>query len=102
MLNLIVGNIDSAAALVLVTIFAGGTLITVSIIVKRRTMLEINNEFELGKMKEADAHALNLAQNARVEKVALAEMAMKREIEFKRIDGGMITSHSSKTEGQDG
>lgn len=101
MLNLIVGNIDSAAALVLVTIFAGGTLITTSIIVKRRTVLEINNEFELGRMKEADAHALNLAQNTRAEKVALAEMALKREIEFKRIDSNMITSHSSSTEGQD-
>jgi hypothetical protein len=90
MLNLIVGNVDSGAALVLVVIFAGATMITTSIIIKRRSVLEINNEFELGKMKEADAHALNLAQNARAEKVALAEMAMKREIEFKRIDGNAI------------
>jgi len=102
MFNLIVGNIDTAAALVLVTIFAGATMITTSIIVKRRTVLEINNEFELAKMKQHDFMEVQIESQKRAHELALARLAADTEVNVKRIDSGMITSHSSKTEEQDG
>lgn len=90
MLRWIVGNVDANSALVLMVLLAATCVIATAFIVKRRSVLEINNELELAKYKEKSAFDLAIAQGARTEKIALAEITVKREIEMRRIDGNAI------------
>lgn len=82
MLSSFVGSVDANAAFVLVVAFAGLCIVITSLIVKRRSRLDINNEFELAKMKQ-DAEASQKQ----------FQIETTRMVEFKKIDQGLITSH---------
>lgn len=96
------GSVDPVAAGFALVAFAGMiTIIITSMIVKRRSKLELNHEFEIGKLKLYNEDEQAKRNNQRSLEVSLAEMGLKRELEFKRIDSGMIdlqaTSASQKS-----
>ena len=86
MLSQLIGPVDMNAAAVLVAISITLCIIITTMVAKRRSRRELEQEFELAKIKlrdERDIKAANL-QNT-------------RDLEFKRIDQNLITSHSSST-----
>lgn len=85
MLTQLVGQVDANAALVLIVIAAGLTIVVTSLIVKRRSRTDISNEFELAKMKQDQEN--NRAQYS---------LETQRSVEFKKIDQGLITSHRAE------
>lgn len=83
MLSQLVGTVDINAAAVLVVIFAGIGVSCVTMIAKRRSRLELTQEFELAKIK---------AQNE-IDSIAYKNET-DRAYKFKQIDQGLITSHA--------
>lgn len=85
MLAKIVGDVNMYSAAVLISICFMFTVVGAIWFAKRRSKLEVNNELELAKIKQADYHA---------------EMAFKLDTErgfkFKQIDAGLITSHKRR------
>lgn len=100
MFSLIVGPVDMFAAAVLVALFISGGIFFTSWITTRRSRQSVDNDFYLAKLKEANAQALAVHRDDNVKEVRFAELALKKEIEWKRIDANMITSHTSDTESQ--
>jgi hypothetical protein len=90
MLAMIVGNVDVNSAFVLVVIFGAIGIVITAIVVKRRSLVEMNHEFELAKYKDRNQTDVALAQNKRAETIEMANIASKQGVEFKRIDSGMI------------
>ncbi len=82
MFKLLIGEVDLYSASVLVAMAAGLAIFCTTWIAQRRSRVEINNDFELAKIRQADETRLKLTK----------ELDWK-EVEFKKIDGGMITSH---------
>lgn len=82
MLSNFVGAVDFNSALVLVAAFVCFGVIATSLIVKRRSRLDINNEHELAKMKQESE-----------ERRALFALETERAYKFKQIDQNLITSH---------
>lgn len=82
MLSNLVGNVDMNAALVLVAAIVCVCVVATSLIVKRRSRVDIANEFELAKMRQdaANAHAMYAAET-------------DRSYKFKQIEQNLITSH---------
>lgn len=87
MLSQFVGQVDANSAFVLIAIVACIGIIVTSIIVKRRSRLDINNEHELAKMKID-------ASNQRELYVVETDRAYK----FKQLDKNLITSHKEESE----
>ena len=86
----LVGNVDVPAAAVLVAMFIGiGIVSTVGI---AQHMSERAYQVKMRELENSDAQAeRNVALQRDIE---LGKIASNREIEFKRIDTNMITSHS--------
>jgi FtsZ-interacting cell division protein ZipA len=82
MLSNLVGQVDFNAALVLVAAIVCACVVVTSLIVKRRSRIDVSNEFELAKMKQE-------AENAR----ALYVVETDRAYKFKQVESGLITSH---------
>jgi len=101
MFQWIIGHVDQNSAAVLIVLSICLCVVGTSLIVRRRSKVDVEHEFELAKMKQRDTvHAQMEAQKLEHER-ALARLTADTEVNVKRIDSGMITSHSSKTEGQD-
>lgn len=83
MLSNLVGSVDINSAIVLAVALICTCIVITSLIVKRRSRVDVSNEFELAKMKQE-------AENAR----ALYTVETDRAFKFKQIDGGLITSHT--------
>jgi len=100
MLQWIVGNVDANSAAVLIMLSVCLCVAGTALIVRRRTKVDVEHEFELAKMKLRDAReAEAVAQKSRHE-LAMARLAADTDVNIKRIDSGMITSHTSRTEAQ--
>lgn len=84
MLSQLVGPVDFNAALVLIVIFGGIGASCLALIAKRRSRLEITQEFDLAKLK-AEQEAGSTAYRNETD----------RAFKFKQIDQGLITSHAS-------
>lgn len=102
MLRWIIGNVDQNSAAVLIVLGICACVIVTSWIVRRRSRVDIEHDFELAKMKQRDAQAIAEGSQRSAHELQLAKIGSNRDIEMKRIEGGMITSHTSKTEVQDG
>jgi hypothetical protein len=87
MLAYLIGPIDANGAIATVAVCGLVTITLTAWIAKRRSRVEINNDFELAKIKEADALQINMAQVQRARDVALA-----------KYQQNLITSHSSTSE----
>lgn len=83
MLSQLVGPIDFNAALVLIVIFAGIGASCLALVVKRRSRLEITQEFELEKIKREREFEAVVYRNE-----------TDRAVKFKQLDQGLITSHA--------
>jgi len=101
MFQWIVGNVDANSAAVLIALNICLCVAVTALIVRRRRMIDIEHEFELAKMKQRDARDAQTEAQKFQHELAMARLASETEVNVKRIDSGMITSHSSKTEGQD-
>jgi len=101
MLQWIVGNVDANSAAVLIMLSICLCVAGTALIVRRRTKVDVEHEFDLAKMKLRDARDAQTESQKRAHELALARLAADTEVNVKRIDSGMITSHSSRTEGQD-
>lgn len=93
MLSWIVGNVDVPAAAVLIAFFIGLGIVVTTFLTTHKSKddrdlerLKLQNDAEVQKRRDDQAH-----------ESALAKIASNREIEFKRVDANMITSHSSST-----
>lgn len=98
MLNWLVGNVDVPAAAVLIAAFIGLSVFGTTWMANHQSAQARDQQFELSKMKQRDDHALLIYQEDRAKDKMLAELTSKREIEFARIEHGLVTSHTSQTE----
>jgi predicted Holliday junction resolvase-like endonuclease len=84
------GPVDAYSALALVALAVMLMVILTAFIVNRRSREEINNDFELAKMKVHNEEE-NQKRNSEISReYNLAQLAMKKEIEFKQIESGLI------------
>lgn len=82
MLAQFVGPVDGNAALVLVAISIVIGLVVTTVVAKRRSRLQINNDFELAKLKQqTDAAAAQFS------------LETDRAYKFKQIEEKLLTSH---------
>lgn len=86
MMNYLLGSTEASVALAFIALMAGLTLIVTSLILKRRSRLEIDHDFELKKIEYRLGDEKNKRLIAKERDVELGSIASKREIEFKRID----------------
>lgn len=84
MLAKLIGSVDQNSAFVLIIISICICIIVTSLIVKRKSRIAVNNEFELAKMKIVE-------ENANTQ----FSLETERAVKFKQIDQNLITSHSS-------
>jgi hypothetical protein len=90
MLSQIVGQVDFNSAAVLCVAFICLCVVATTLIAKRRS----RPQFELDRIRlrnedEADKRKIEAKRDC-----DLARMASDREVEFKRIDSNLITSHA--------
>lgn len=83
MLAWIVGNVDVPAGAVLVAFFAMITITAGLFIAHRRSRIEIDNDFQLAKIKQANAH-----------EEALFDKDTERGFKMKQVEKNLITSHA--------
>jgi hypothetical protein len=94
MLSEIVGPVDLNSAAVLCVAFVCLSVVAVSLAVKRRSRLVLDQEFELAKIRLRNEDEASKRQTDAKRDYELARTASEREIEFKRIDTNLITSHA--------
>lgn len=82
MLSSLVGPVDLNAALVLIAIVVTLCVVITSMIVKRRSRVDLANEHELAKIKQEN-------ENNRIK----YDLETKRAVQFKQLDQNLITSH---------
>lgn len=87
MFSLLIGQVDMNAAAVLVSMFLALAVVSTSLIVKRRSRLQIDNDFKLATM-EAQASAALAQYNAE----------SSRKERLGKLEQNLITSH--REEGQ--
>lgn len=90
MLSWIVGSVDSNAAWVLVIMFICLGAVGTAVVIKTQNSTWMSNQFVVAKLKQADDHALSLAQCHRAEKIELAQIASKQTVDLARIHGADI------------
>lgn len=86
MMQYILGSTEAYPALAFVALMFGFTVVTTSLIVKRRSATELHNEFELKKLEFRLNDEKTKRQTALDRDISLGKIAANREIEFKRID----------------
>ncbi len=94
MLQSIVGVVDANSAAVLIAMAVCICVVVTTAIGRHRRRAEIANEFELAKIRLANERAGAEQQEDRRREFELAKLASEREVEFKRIDHNLITSHA--------
>lgn len=93
MLSQIVGPVDFNSAAVLCVAFICLSVVA-SLVVTRRNRLALDQEFELAKIRLRNEDEASKRQTDAKRDYELARTASEREIEFKRIDTNLITSHA--------
>lgn len=86
MLANLVGPVDMNGAIVLAFAFVCVCIIVTSLIVKRRSRVDISNEFHLAKMKQDAETAAKVYQ-----------LETERSFKFKQLDQNLITSHARES-----
>lgn len=97
-----VGPLDWPSAAAICTMAGMAGLVAVSLIVKRRSRLEIDNEFELAKIKEANSQELQLSREAGARKMEEKRIESEHQLESERIGQNLITSHARTVKGNNG
>src|SRR5258708_3539552 len=94
MFSYIVGNVDWNSAAVLIMMFVTTALPISIFIAKRRSRLEVNNDFELEKIKLTNSATAAQRQAEFNHESALVKYKLEKEVEIARIEAGTITSHA--------
>lgn len=90
MLAYIVGSVDTYSAAVLIAIAVTLCIIITTAIGKRRGKRELEMQFEVDKQKLRNEDMQNQRVNDRAREFELAKIASERDVQFKRIDTGLI------------
>lgn len=98
MLAFIVGHVDVNSAAVLVSFFGMVTIIGAIWFAKRRSRTEIDNDFELAKIKQANEQTLWAQKNAAAHGETKYKLETDRLMKMGQVEQGLITSHKSNTE----
>lgn len=90
MLSSLVGPVDVPAAAVLIAFFIGCGIVATTFLTVYSSKQEITNKFELAKMAQAAETQIKLEAYKRDADKDMARLTSQREIEFKRIESGMV------------
>lgn len=90
MLSQIVGQVDFNSAAVLCVAFITMCIAVTTAIGKRRSRMELNMQFEIDKQKLRNADEESKRNIQRQHEFDLAKLATERDVQFKRIDSGLI------------
>jgi hypothetical protein len=90
MLAQIVGQVDWNSAAVLCVAFITICIAITTAIGKRRSKAELSMQFEIDKQKLRNADEDSKRQNQRQAEYELAKIATERDVQFRRIDSGLI------------
>ena len=96
MLSQIVGQVDFNSAAVLCVAFIAMCIAITTAIGKRRSKRELEMQFEVDKQKLRNDDEANKRQNQRQAELELAKLATERDVQFKRIDSGLIEGSVNK------
>jgi hypothetical protein len=96
MLSYFVGPVDSSAAFVLVAMFGAVAIVTSVAILNLQTGTQEEHKFQLAVMSQEAKTDLELKRAQHDHELRMAQTASSREIEFKRIDSGMIDLQAVK------
>jgi hypothetical protein len=96
-----IGQVDVYSAAVALGVGAGVTIIATTALARApRKKLEM--DFELARLKQSQEHAERTQANDISREKELAKIASGREIEFKRIENGMIDVQPSRSSSREG
>jgi hypothetical protein len=90
MFSKIVGQVDWNAAAVLCVLFITLCIPIVAAIAKRRSKRELEMQFEIDQMKLRNEDANAQRNSDRLREFELAKLSSERDVQFKRIDSGLI------------
>ena len=96
MLSQLVGQVDWNAASVLCVAFITLCIVVTTAIAKRRSKRELEMQFEVDQQKLNNEDEADKRQNARIAEFELAKLATERDVQFKRIDQGLIEGKVNK------
>lgn len=100
MLAYIVGHVDINSAAVLVSFFGMLTIVGGIWLAKRRSRMEIDNDFELAKIKQSNEQELWVKKNTVAHVETQYKLETDRLMKMGQVEHGLITSHSRKNEDQ--
>lgn len=90
MLAYIVGPVDWNSAAVLIAMFVTLCIAVTTAIGKRRSKRELEMQFEIDKQKLRNEDEIDKRKSAYSNEYNLAKLATERDVQFKRIDTGLI------------
>lgn len=90
MLAQLVGQVDYNSAAVLCVAFITICIAMTTAIGKRRSKKELDMQFAIDKQKLHNEDEANKRQNQNNLEFKLAEISTSRDVQFKRIDSGLI------------
>ena len=102
MLSQIVGQVDWNAAAVLCVLFITICIAITTAIGKRRSKREIEMQFEVDKQKLHNQDEESRRNVQRQHEFDLAKLATERDVQFKRIDSGLIEGTKVVRSGSEG
>ena len=90
MLSMIVGQVDFNSAAVLCVLFITSCVAITTMIGKHRTRRELQMQFEIDQQKLRNEDVANQRSNDVSREYKLAELATSRDVQFKRIEFGLV------------
>lgn len=96
MLSKIVGTVDWNSAAVLIAIAITLCIVITAAIAKRRSKTELNMQFEIDQQKLRNEDAVSKRNNDRQHEFDMAKLATERDVQFRRIETGMIEGSVNK------
>lgn len=90
MLSQLVGSVDFNSAAVLIAIAIALCITVTTAIGKRKSRRELTMQFEIDKQKLRNEDAQNERNTRANHESKLAEIASSRDVNFKRIDQGLV------------
>ena len=102
MLSQIVGQVDWNSAAVLCVLFITICIAVTTAINKRRSSQELKMQFEIDQQKLRNEDAQSKRINERQHELDMAKLATDRDVQFKRIDSGLIEGAKIVKESRNG
>jgi len=90
MLSTFVGSVDVPAAGVLIAMFIACAIVATTFLTVFTTKQETTNKFELAKLAQAAETSIKMEAIRSENQKELTKLAGMRDIEFKRIEHGMV------------